>query len=223
MNESLCIVHSLAVTCFLLAALYFGKTALTTFVATSWLLANFFVTKEILFFGFEVTASDAYTIGGMLALSCLQEYFGKEAAKRAIHVSFFVLLFALVGAFVHISYIPSPHDAMHPFFAKLLAIAPRLTFASAISFFLSQYSEIGLLALLRNRSLFPFWLRAYIAGALSQLIDTAAFSLIGLYGVVHSLSDVMLMSFCMKWLTLSFTVPFLAFSKRIAARTSHAL
>lgn len=222
MNECIFLFHTIAITCFLLTSLYLGRVALSAFVAISWLFANFFVTKEILFFGFEVTASDVYTIGGMLALSCLQEYFGKDAATFALKLSFVLLLFAGLASLFHIGYIPSPHDSMHAHFAEVLKAAPRLIGASFVSFFVSQYFEIRLFSVLQKTA-FPFWMRAYVTSFCSQIIDTLLFSFIGLYGVVHAIWDVVLMSIGMKCLILSITAPFLVFSKRFTVRDTHAI
>ena len=58
--------------------------------------------KQIDLFGFSVTCSDVFAIGGILSLNLLQEYFGKEAASRAVKVSLLALLFFAVMSQVHL-------------------------------------------------------------------------------------------------------------------------
>jgi queuosine precursor transporter len=218
MNESIFFLHSIIVISFLYLMLYLGKEALTCFFAISWVFANLFVTKEILFFGYEVTATDVYTIGGMLALSCLTEYWGRKAASKALKLSLILLLFTTIAAVFQLAYIPSPSDSRHPYFEKLFSSTPRLMIASAISFITTQSIEITLLSYMKRFTKLPFWLRAYSTGTCTQLIDTLLFSFLGLYGLVHSIWDIVVVSFCIKLVVLTTTTPFLAFSKRIFAK-----
>lgn len=69
-----------------------GKGALTTWIALVSLMANLFVLKQIDLFGFNATASDVFAVGSLLGLNLLQEKFGREAAQRAIWVSFSALI-----------------------------------------------------------------------------------------------------------------------------------
>lgn len=215
MNESIFFLHALIVISFLYLMLYLGKEALTSFFVISWIFANLFVTKEILFFGYEVTATDVYTIGGMLALSLLTEYYGRDAAKRAVKLSLCLLLFTVAAALFQLGYIPSPNDTKHFYFEKLFAVAPRLMIASSVSFIVCQNVEIGLLGFVKRTTALPFWLRAYTTGACTQAIDTLLFSFLGLYGLVNSIWDIVVISFVIKLIVLSMTAPFLTFSKRL--------
>src|SRR5581483_11985909 len=126
MNEFYFFLHIVCVLLFLFGALCFGKKTLATFVAVSWLFANFFVSKQILLFGFEVTASDVYVMGGMFGSCLLQEIWGRDVAKKTMILSFYLLTFAALGAFFHVLYTPSSHDVMHYHYAALFEPAFRL-------------------------------------------------------------------------------------------------
>ena len=70
-----------------------GNQALCSFLCVQAILANLFVIKQITLLGFTATASDMYIVGSVLTLNLLQEYYGKDEARRAIWISFSMLLF----------------------------------------------------------------------------------------------------------------------------------
>ena len=57
--------------------------------------------------------------------------------------------------------------------------------------------------------------RGAIALCASQLLDTSLFSLLGLYGMVASLSDIILVSFLVKLAIIGCMTPLTALSKKI--------
>ncbi len=209
MNELIFLLHCLAVLIFMLGAVRLGKDALVAFVSASWLFANFFVTKQIMLFGFEVTASDVYAIGGMLGVSLIQEFFGKTQAIRSVWISFFILAFAALTSFMHINYIPSPSDTMHGHFAQVLGSTPRLITVSFITFFISGRLDIILFGFLQRSTNLSFALRSGISTCLVMLIDTALFTTLGLSGIVGSLLDVFLLSYLVKLFVVFILIPFL--------------
>lgn len=205
MNECLFVIQMVLIALFALGALKLGQAALTAWVAIQALIANLFVIKQVTLFGFEVTASDAFAIGSLLGLNFLQESFSREAASRATWICFFFLAFFTLASQIHLLYIPSPHDFTHPAFTMLLSPFPRLLIASLSVFFIVQQIDMRFFAFLKNY--FPkmsFSLRTLISLLASQFLDTVLFSVAGLYGMVASLVDVIVVSFAIKALAIFF-------------------
>lgn len=199
MNEILFFIQIILILCFALGALKLGKSALTAWVAIQALIANLFVIKQISLFGFDVTASDAYIIGSLLGLNFLQEYFSKEEAAKATWICFFFMFFFTLISQLHLLYQPSTHDATQPAFLTLLSPSPRLLVASMGAFFIVQQFDIRFFAFLKNY--FPklgFAFRSGLALVVSQFLDTLLFSFMGLYGIVVSLFDIILVSYLIK-------------------------
>lgn len=199
MNEILFVAQSLLILGFALGAWKLGSGALTAWVAIQALIANLFVLKQITLFGFDVTASDAYAIGSLLGLNFLQEYFSKEEARRATWICFFFLIFFAIVSQLHLLYRPSPHDTTHSAFLTLLSPAPRLLIASMAVFFIVQQFDLRFFSFLKEA--LPqagFAIRAGIALIVSQFLDTCLFSFAGLYGMVISMADIILVSFTVK-------------------------
>lgn len=199
MNEVLFFTQTLLIVGFALGALKLGKSALTAWVAVQALIANLFVIKQITLFGFEVTASDAYAIGSLLGLNFLQEYFGEEEAYKATKACFFFMIFFAIASQLHLFFEPSLHDNSQSAFKAILSLSPRLLIASMGVFFIVQQIDIRFFGFLKKK--WPevsFTVRAAVALVLSQFLDTFLFSFAGLYGVVASVIDIILVSFLVK-------------------------
>lgn len=203
MNELLFFTQTLLIVGFAFGALKLGKSALTSWVAIQALIANLFVLKQITLFGFNVTAGDSFIIGSLLGLNFLQEFFGKEEAQKATWICFFFMLFFAIISQLHLLYIPSPHDTSQSSFYEILSQSPRLIFASMGVFFIVQRIDIRFFAFLKNT--FPTWsfvLRTATALVVSQLLDTVLFSFFGMYGIVASILDIIILSFAIKLIVI---------------------
>lgn len=206
-NELLFFVQVLCTVAFALAACRLGSAALTTWVALQALIANLFVLKQITLFGFDVTASDTFAIGSLAGLNFLQEYYGKEEAQKATKTCFFFLCFFTLISQLHLLYEASLHDSSQSAFLTLLSPAPRLFLASLGTFFIVQRIDIVFFAFLQKKlPQLSFAGRMALSLTTLQLLDTILFSVTGLYGLVVSLADVILISFLIKLLAIfSFT------------------
>lgn len=219
MNEIYFFLHTLVIVSLVLISLRIGKEALLTCFALQALLGNLFVTKQMECFGLTVTCSDVYTIGALFSLNLLQEHFGKKLAKKAIWIVLFTLLFFIIMAQVHLLYIPSSIDNTHSAFKAILASTPRVMTISFVVAFLAQKLDVELFGFLKKR--LPekaFFLRFGGAALFTQLFDTVLFSFLGLYGLIHSLIDIMCMSYLIKIAAIFCIAPFTAFSKRVVTR-----
>lgn len=212
MNESIFLLHVAVVIGFALGALRLGKEALTTWIALQAVLANLFVIKQMTFFGFTVTCSDVFAIGSIAGLNLVQEFFGKESAGRAAVICFCSMIFFGVMSQIHLLYAPSPADLTQDAFFTVLSSTPRLLLASFTTFFIVQQIDMRFYGLLKKYSVGA---RGAIALCVSQLLDTALFSFLGLYGTVSSLTDIILFSFIVKLAIIVCMTPLTALSRKI--------
>ena len=211
MNELIFIFHILFVVAATLLALRLGKSSLIAFIALQGILANLFVVKQMDLFGLQVTCSDVFAIGGILSLNLLQEYFGKEAARTSVKISLFSLLVFALMSQLHLLYLPSAGDGAHVAFQTIFSSSLRIIFASIGTFYLVQQFDVRFFGLLKG----SLPVRVATSLVCSQLIDTVLFSFLGLYGIVESVFDVILMSFAIKCLIIGASSFFVAFSRRM--------
>src|SRR6266404_4949965 len=188
MNELIFALHTIIIAMFSLGALALGQSALVAFVCSCCVLANLFVVKQITLFGLTATCADAFTVGATIGLNLLQEYFGKEIAKRTIWINFCLLIFYAIVSQIHLIYIPHTADSMHLHFMPLLNLMPRIVVASFSVYLISQMADYYLYGLLKkafqNRYII---LRNYSSIILCQLLDTVLFSFLGLYGIIDDI------------------------------------
>ncbi len=221
-NELIFLCHSSLVAATTLLLLWFGKEGLTAGICLFSILSNLLVTKQIMLFGFETISTDVFTIGAVFCLNLLQEHFGKGAAKRAIACNFALLLIYLVLCQLHLAYEANSFDTMQPHFVAILTPMLRLIMVSVASYVLSQLFDSFLYGKLKTmfhgRHLL---LRNIISSASSQLFDTVFFSFAALYGTVHSIWHVIIVSFCIKLIVILCGAPFIALSNILMSSTRH--
>lgn len=214
MNELLFLTHILIITCSTIIALKISKEALVAIIAIFCILANLFVLKQINLFGLNPTASDAFSVGAILGLNLLQEYFGKNIAKKAIWTCFFALVLYAILSQIHLMYTPSIYDVSSRHYQFILQFMPRIAIASISVTLLIQHLDrifYGFLKQKFNNNY--FLLRNLISLFIIQLIDTILFTFAGLWGIVSNLWDIIIISFIVKVVTILVSVPIVALFK----------
>lgn len=218
-NEIVFIFHTLTIAFFALGALRLGSQALVAFISLQCILANLFVVKQIGFCGFTVTCSDAFTIGAVLGLNLLQEYYGRDAAKKAIWTNFILLIFYGIMTQIHLYYYPSICDITHPAYNAILGCMPRIVIASFTAYLTVQYFDSWLYAQLKRFFTGNYLVaRNYISLSCSQLLDTVLFSFLGLYGIVENIWHIIFISYLIKMVAIAIATPALAFTSSIAGK-----
>jgi uncharacterized integral membrane protein (TIGR00697 family) len=214
-NESLFLLQT---TLSLFATAFFfrwGKESLMVWMGALALLANLFVSKQITLFGLDVTASDAYAVAIILSINLLQEYWGADSAKKGAQIVLVMQIAFMVFSQLHLQFIPNAYDQASPAFQAILGIYPRLLAASCITFYCVQLFDRWFFRKLQIRmGERSFVLRNGISITSSQFLDTALFSLLGLYGIVGNLSEIFFMSFAIKVIFISMLPLFTSLFKK---------
>lgn len=216
-NEFLFFIHALVCLSFTFAALRFGKEALVVWVALQGVLANLFVLKQMEWFSLTITCSDVYVIGSILALNFTQEFYGKDAAKKATFISFFAMCFFSIVSFIHVSYTPSVHDSSQLNYAAIFTVMPKMAIISLLVFFISQRFDVMFFGLLKKWV--PFSLRSALSMTVSQALDTALFTFLALRTLVEDPVAIFSVSFIIKCIVVILMTTFLQLAKICLPRT----
>lgn len=215
-NELLFALHATVIMAAIAGACWYGKEALIALICLCGVLANLFVIKQISLVGFDVVSTDVFALAGLVGLTLLQEFFGETVARKTIIINFALLFFYLAMTQFHLWYTPNMFDTTHTHFAILLSPTFRIIAASASAYLLSQAS---LLYLMRVSTSFMqekyVTARTLISIALAQLIDTILFSFLALYGIVHAVGDIILVSYSIKLIALACATPCIALMRRL--------
>ena len=211
MNELIFLAHVIIISIFTIAALKISKEALIATIAIYCVLANLFVLKQINLFGFTPTASDAFSVGAILGINLLQEYFGEKESKNAIWICFFVTIIYTIASQIHIIYTPSIYDTSSQNFDAILKFMPRIAIASILVTLLIQIMDRIFYKFLKTKFHDQhFILRNFISLFIVQLLDTILFTFLGLWGIVGNLWDVIIVSFAVKVITILISVPIIS-------------
>jgi len=221
-NELLFLMHIIAVAGITLGSLALGKEALTTTICLFSILANLLVTKQITLLGLHVVSTDVFIIGSILGLNMLQEYFGKPAALKAIGINLFTTLAYLGMTMIHMAYQASPFDTANAHFTAILSPMPRIIITSIVVYVIAQMLDTQLFHALKQ--LFGgryMVLRNTLSTTITQLFDTIVFSFAALYGIVHSITHIIIVSFSIKMIIILLNTPCIQLSKRIIKNRPH--
>jgi uncharacterized integral membrane protein (TIGR00697 family) len=216
MNESIFLVHTIFISAAVLGACKIGKQALTALFCLLAFVANLFLFKQIDLLGLVITCTDAYAIGCFFSLGLIQHYYGDKAANDAISLCFYLLIFLTITSQIHLLYCPSRHDTYQSLYEQLFATTPRILLSSLLVGFTSQKICIFLQQTLSKK--YPRASQVFLIAtpiALAQAYDTIFFSVLALYGLMHSLIHLIIMSYLVKLAALVCVSPFIALSKKL--------
>lgn len=214
-NEGYFLLHIGLILVALMGALRLGKEALVSLIALLGVIANLFVLKQMTLFGMDVTCADVYIVGCTLGLNLLQEHFGHESAKKATTIAFLSLLIFGLMSQMHLFYRPNFFDTTQSAYSRLLTAQPRILIASLTAYFLSQRLDVQLFGILKRTKL-PFTARSGISLLICQGVDTLLFTFLGLYGLVTSCWDVVIVAYTIKVGVILLATPASAILRRAA-------
>ena len=172
---------------------------LTGFFVVSLIVSNIIAAKVVCIGWIEIPAAViAYPIT-FLCTDVISEIWGREEARRTVHLGFVVQIFSLILIYIAI-YLP-PAEYMFEFqssFAETLGTSARFVLASLVAYGVAQTLDVHLFHWLRGR-FEPKWMRNNGSTMVSQLVDTVIFITIGFWGVVPNLGWMMVSQYVVKW------------------------
>jgi len=118
--------------------------------------------------------------------SATAELHGRKQADALVRWGFLPLIISMVLLMFVIHVVPpASFWSDQDIFAKLLGQGARMQFAGLIAYGVSQTLNVAIFARLKGSEGTGkmLWLRAWIAGLLSQVVDTVLFITIAFYGV----------------------------------------
>lgn len=172
---------------FMIVGVYklFGKLGLFAWVVIGAFVANLQVIKFVDLFFFEAATLGNIMYGTIfLATDVLNEKYGKKEAKKAVYLSFVILIAITIIMRLSLLFIPSDIDTMQPHLEAIFTQVPQVVIASLIAYILSQLLDVYIFSKLKEnkKSARLLWLRNNGSTMVSQLIDTFIFVTIAFVG-----------------------------------------
>ncbi len=172
--------------CIIYAYKAFGKLGLYIWVPISTIVANIQVVMLVNIFGLNSTLGNILYAGGFLITDILSENYGKKSAQLAVKIGFFSLVATTLIMQIAIHFIPlSAGIEIFNSVKNIFQLLPRLAIASLTAYLVSQFHDVWLYEVIRNK--FPsrkfIWLRNNGSTMISQVLDNIIFSIIAFYGI----------------------------------------
>lgn len=148
----------------------------------SMIIVNTIGSKITTMFGIRVSVGIIFMPLLFLITDMISEVYGRDLARRFVKISTGLLVFMFVMIFLAIQLPPDSTYAMQSEFEMIFGGSLRMTFASIISFAVSQYFDVSIFSfwkkVTRGKHL---WLRNNASTISSQFIDTTIFMFIAFY------------------------------------------
>ncbi len=150
--------------------------------------------------------------------SAVAEMHGKDVANRLVRFGFIPLIVAMLLIRLVIALPPASFWTGQAAFAGLLGQSSRMMLAGMIAYGTSQTLNIAIYARMKGlEGARLLWLRAAVASALSQIVDTAIFITISFYGV-EPLAPLLVGQATVKVVLSAFLVPIFVYALVAVAR-----
>ena len=180
----------------------FGKEGLIAWTAICVILANIQVTKNINIFGLESTLGNIVYATGFLATDILCEFYDRKDADRAVKIGLLTIVSMTLLMQLAIMIKPSETDLVNDSLVKVFTLIPRISLGSILAYFVSSRHDIFAYEFWKKRTNGKhLWIRNNASTFVSQLLDTAVFTLVSFYGVYKTdvLVDIALTTLAVKW------------------------
>lgn len=193
----------------------FGRIGLFCWIPISVILANIQVVLLVDLFGFGATLGNIVYASGFLVTDILSENYGEKDARKAIGIGFFSLIAMVVIMQMAIAFAPSdiPEGiANYESVKTIFSFMPRLVIAGMIAYGVSQVHDVWAYAFWKKRfsESKHIWIRNNLSTMISQIIDTAIFSVVAFWGVfpIEVLWEISISAYVLKWVVAMFDTPF---------------
>jgi len=206
----------------ILAYKLFGKEGLYAAIAISIIICNIQVLKIVEIFGLTATLGNILYGSIFLATDILNEFYGRESARKGVWIGFYSLIFTTVIMQIALLFKPAPGDFIDPSLHQIFSYLPRIAIASVIAYIISQHHDVWLYNILHAKFKGKhLWIRNNLSTMVSQLIDTLIFCTVAFWGVftTHILIEIIVTTYLFKWAVAVVDTPFIYLARRISGKS----
>lgn len=166
----------------LLAKKFFGKAGVLAWIAIATIFANIFEAKNIMLFGLNLAAGHVMFGSVFLATDILSECYGKEEAKKGVWIGLAADVALIACSQLCRLYIPSALDTADPSIQRLFSMSLRITSASAVMFFISNWCDVLLFNKIKELTHGRYlWLRNNVATIVCNCLENFLFYILAFY------------------------------------------
>ncbi len=201
---------------------FFGKTGLFGLIVFNLILCNIQVLKTIQLFGMTTTLGNVLYASVFLSTDILSEFHGKKEAQKAVFLGFMILVMAVVYMQLALLFTPSVDDFAQPHLEVIFGFLPRLALGSLCAYLISQLNDVYVFHKIKDKyGERNLWLRNNASTLISQLLDSAAFCFIALWGVFPTdvWLEIFFTTYLFKVIVAVMDTPFIYVARKIRCRS----
>jgi len=191
----------------------FGKTGLFIWIPIAAIVANIQVLKLVDLFGINATLGNIVYATSFLVTDILSENYGKKSANKAVLVGFVSLIASMALFQAALWFQPSADDWAQESLKNIFGLMPRIVLASLLAFGLSQFHDVWAYNFWKKKwpSRRFIWIRNNASTMVSQLIDSAVFTVAAFAGQLPAdvLFQIFLSTYILKWIVALMDTPFI--------------
>lgn len=202
----------------LVAKKFFGKAGIMAWIALATVFANIFEAKNMELFGLNLAAGHVMFGSVFLATDMLSEYYGKAVAKKGVWVGLFADIALIACSQLCRLYAPSAADSADPAIQRLFTMSLRITAASGVMFFISNWCDVLLFAKIRELTKGRYlWLRNNVATIVCNCLENFLFYFLAFYPTFNASQIVSMgLATCLLEIIIGICdTPFLYLAKRM--------
>lgn len=202
----------------------FGKAGLYAVTAIATITANIECLIMVNAFGMEQTLGNVFFAVTFLVTDILSENEGKREASKAVGIGIFTSVFFILMTQSWMLYVPADSDWVMPSITGVFTNTPRMMISSLVVYAISQIVDVQLYHLwwkftekrFGNKRRF-LWLRNNGSTLISQILNTALFTLFAFWGTydIPTLLSIMLSSYIIFVITSLCDTPAVYLARRI--------
>lgn len=202
----------------------FGKQGLFCFTSIATIAANIEVLIVVNAFGMEITLGNVLFASTFLATDILSEIYGKEEARRAVHIGITTSLIFIVLSQWWLLYTPAGSDFAMPAMKTIFSNTPRLMLVSMVVYAIVQEFDVwayhkwwDFTKKKCGDSKKFLWVRNNGSTLISQFLNNVLFSLGAFWGVhsMETIINIIISSYVIYIVTSLTDTPFVYLARKI--------
>ncbi|WP_370521089.1 queuosine precursor transporter [Cetobacterium sp. 2A] len=201
----------------------FGKVGLFIWIPISMFIANIEVIILVKLFGLHASLGNIPYASAFLVTDILSEKYGEKDAKKAIWIGFFTNIVVTFMINLALYFVPETDGlGMFNSLKSIFGLFPRFMIAGLIAYGISQYLDVYLYQVLKNKFPKHLWIRNNGSTMISQLVDNILFTGMAFTGVfpLNVMFEIFLSTYILKWIVAALDTPFLYWATKIDGEKS---
>lgn len=199
----------------------FGKTGAMAWVGMATILANVITAKNADIFGLSTAIGTVMFASTFLATDILTEYHSLNDAKKAVYVGLFSDVLLIASTQIALLYKPSAFDYADGAMQTLFALNMRISIASMVMYFISNFADVYLFEKLKEKSGGKWlWLRNNVSTILCNCLENFGFIGLAFAGIydVKTIFTIALSTSIVEAIVAVCDTPFIYIAGRIKAK-----